>query len=73
MQRWLKMSKYLPQFGWDPIILTPDNPEIPIRDDKLEKEVPEGLKVIKKRIWEPYNLYRKLLGKKDEKIGQMQK
>lgn len=69
VQRWLKMSKYLPQFGWEPIIVTPSNPEIPIRDDMLETEVPDGLTVIKQPIWEPYDLYRKLLGKKDEKIG----
>ena len=24
VQRWLKFSKYLPEFGWEPIILTVD-------------------------------------------------
>lgn len=26
VQRWLKFSKYLPSFGWEPIIITPLNP-----------------------------------------------
>ena len=28
VQRWVKFSKYLPQFGWQPIIYTPENPEM---------------------------------------------
>ena len=27
VQRWVKFSKYLPQFGWQPVIYTPENPE----------------------------------------------
>lgn len=43
VQRALKFSKYLPQFGWQPIVLTADSPlGIPL-DPALE--VPEGIAV----------------------------
>ena len=29
VQRVLKFAKYLPQFGWQPIILTVENPDCP--------------------------------------------
>jgi hypothetical protein len=38
VQRWLKFSKYLPQFGWEPVILTidPDFATYPALDTSLE-------------------------------------
>lgn len=69
MQRWLKFTKYLPQFGWEPIIYTPDNPEFPVLDESLLKDVPEGVEILKQPIWEPYGWYKQFLGKKDKKIG----
>jgi len=64
VQRWLKFTKYLRDFGWEPIIYTPENPEFPSIDKSFEKDLPEGLTVIKTPIWEPYNVYRKLTRKK---------
>ena len=64
VQRWLKFTKYLRDFGWEPIIYTPENPEFPSIDKSFEKDLPEGLTVIKTPIWEPYNVYRKLTSKK---------
>jgi glycosyltransferase involved in cell wall biosynthesis len=70
VQRWLKFVKYLREFGWEPIVYTPSNPESPDDDTSLAKDIPEGVKVIKTEIWEPYNLYRKFTGaKKTEKIN----
>lgn len=69
VQRWLKFAKYLPEFGWEPIIYTPENPERPATDESLFKDISADLKVIKEPIWEPYTWYRRILGKKDEKIG----
>lgn len=63
VQRWLKFAKYLPQFGWQPVIYTPENPEYPSRDDSFEKDIPTDIKVVKTPIWEPYDIYRKLTGK----------
>ncbi|MES2568404.1 MAG: glycosyltransferase family 4 protein [Bacteroidota bacterium] len=64
VQRWLKFSKYFRKFGWEPVIYTPSNPDFPINDDTLLKDVPENLTVIKTRITEPYDVYRKIMGKK---------
>jgi glycosyltransferase involved in cell wall biosynthesis len=37
--RVLKFYKYLPEFGWEPIILTVENGDFPYIDDKLLEEV----------------------------------
>ena len=62
MQRWVKFSKYLRRFGWEPVIYTPKNPEQLAVDESLLKELPGDLTVLKRKIVEPYNLYRKLFG-----------
>ena len=54
VQRWLKFVKYLPQNGWQPIIYTPSNPDFPLRDESLMKDVPDECEVIRQPIWEPY-------------------
>lgn len=70
VQRWLKTVKYLREYGWEPIVYTPENPEAPALDNSLLKDIPEGVKVIKQPIWEPYSFYKKFLGlKKEEKIN----
>ncbi|MCL2597301.1 MAG: glycosyltransferase [Paludibacter sp.] len=69
VQRWVKTVKYLPQFGWQPIVYTPENPEYPSIDHSFERDLPENLQVIKTKIWEPYNIYRSLFGKKGEPIN----
>ncbi len=63
VQRWLKFAKYLPENGWEPIIFTPDNPEYPVIDQSLEKDINPKLKVLKHPIWEPYQLFKKLSGR----------
>ena len=69
VQRWLKFVKYLREFGWEPVIYTPENPESPALDDSLEKDIPIGTTVIKSPIWEPYSAYKKFVGRKnDDKI-----
>jgi hypothetical protein len=60
VQRWLKFAKYLPEFGWEPIIYTPENPSYPLVDETLLNEVPKHLKIIKTNIWEPYQIAEKL-------------
>lgn len=70
VQRWLKFVKYLRDFGWEPVVYTPSNPENPGEDESLLKDIPEGVTVLKTEIWEPYDLYRKFTGaKKSEKIN----
>lgn len=70
VQRWLKFVKYLQGFGWEPIVYTPENAEMPSLDNSLMKDIPEGIEILKTPIWEPYDAYKKLVGqKKDEKIN----
>ena len=71
VQRWLKFAKYLPEFGWKPIIYTPENPSYPLLDESLMKDVPEDLEIVKTKIWEPYQLAEKLnKSNKKFKAGQ---
>lgn len=63
MQRVLKFVKYLPEFGWKPIVLTVKDGDFPARDESLLKEVPADIAVHRTDIFEPYDLYRKLTGK----------
>ena len=59
VQRWLKFANYLPEFGWEPIIYTPENPSYPLVDDTLIKEVPKNVTIVKTNIWEPYQIAEK--------------
>ena len=64
VQRILKFVKYLPEFGWEPLVLTVEDGDFPARDESLLSEVPADIKVYRTKIFEPYNLYRSLTGKK---------
>lgn len=71
VQRWLKFAKYLPDFGWKPIIYTPENPSYPLLDESLMKDVPKNIEMVKTKIWEPYQLAEKLnKSNKKFKAGQ---
>ncbi len=67
VQRWLKFAKYLPQYGWEPVIYTPLNPEPNSMDEGLLKDVSPELKVVKRKILEPYSFYKVLTGKDKSK------
>ncbi len=69
VQRWLKFVKYLKDFGWEPIVYTAENGEMPVIDESLQKDIPANTTILKTKIWEPYNFYKKLLGKGNEKIN----
>jgi len=66
VQRWLKMSKYLPEFGIEPIIITvdPNYASYPQIDQSLLKEISPTIRVLKTKTREPFGLYKKLLRKK---------
>lgn len=63
VQRWVKFAKYLPAQGWLPVIYTPENPELTTIDKTLADEIPPEVEIVKTRIFEPYGIYRKLMGK----------
>lgn len=69
VQRWVKFTKYLRNFGCEPVIYTPENPEYPSVDNSFENDIPDDVQIIKKPIWEPYNIYRNLTGRKGERIN----
>ena len=71
VQRWLKMSKHLPEFGWQPVVYTTENAEYPIVDHSLEKDVVPEVEVIRRPIFEPYSFYKKFLGIKQEETVKM--
>lgn len=63
VQRVLKFVKYLPEFGWQPVVLTVKDADYPARDESLLAEIPRHTLVHRTKIFEPYQLYRKLTGK----------
>lgn len=66
VQRWLKFVKYLPSFGFQPYVFTPENPFVEIQDASLLKDVPVEAEIIKLPISEPYQLFQKLSGNKKQ-------
>jgi hypothetical protein len=66
VQRWLKFVKYLPEYGIEPIVYIPKNPEYPIIDNELLKEVPKHLQILKRPIREPYK-WASMLSRKQTK------
>ena len=69
VQRFLKFSKYLREFGWEPIILTVENGSYPSLDASLAKDIPEDLKIFKTKTFEPFQWYNILKGKKGKSTG----
>ncbi|MFH1936006.1 MAG: glycosyltransferase, partial [Bacteroidota bacterium] len=70
VQRWLKFVKYLRKFNWEPVLYIPENPEYPEVDNSLLKDIPDRITILRQPIWEPYNAYKKVIGKnKEEKIN----
>ena len=68
--RWLKFTKYLREFGWEPIVYTAENGEYPELDPANEKDIPKNSIVLKQPIWEPYQFYKRFTGqKKSEKVN----
>jgi hypothetical protein len=53
VQRVLKLVKYLPERGVQPTVLTAKDPSVPLQDLSLQRDVPEGLPVVRARTFEP--------------------
>src|SRR5690606_20628488 len=69
VQRWLKFVRYLRDFDIEPIVYIPENPNYPIMDESLVHEIPDGIKVYKRPIYEPYGFARLFSKKKTKKIS----
>ena len=61
VQRWLKFSKYLPDFGWEPIILTvdPEYAAYPVTDFSLKEDLPSSLRIYTTPAINYFGIYRK--------------
>lgn len=70
VQRWLNFVKYLPEFGVEPIVFVPENPDYPMEDASFLSEVPKDIKIIKQPIFEPYKLAAFLSSKKTKQISK---
>ena len=66
VQRVLKFAKYLPQFGWKPIILTVQNGEYPAYDESLFDDIPPECKVYRTPSIEPFAMYKRFTGMKED-------
>ncbi len=70
VQRWLKFVKYMREFGFEPVVYTAENGEMPVIDESLAKDIPQGMTILKTPIWEPYTFYKRFIGrKKEDKIN----
>ena len=69
VQRWLKFVKYLPDFGFQPIVYIPENPSYPIIDEKLLSEVSNETIILTNKIVEPYQWASFLSKNKTKKIS----
>ena len=70
VQRTLKLSKYMPDFGWTPTVVTVDagDAAYPSEDPTLLAEVPPELDVRRTRAWDPYAAYARLLGTEKKNV-----
>ena len=61
VQRWVKFAKYLPEYGWEPVILTvdPRNAAYPVTDNSLNAEIPSSLKIFKTPATDYFAVYNK--------------
>lgn len=70
VQRWLKFAKYLPQLGWEPVVVSPENADYPTVDTSLLNDIAPEVTELKVPIWEPYQLFKVVSGKKKhEKVN----
>jgi len=54
--RILKFCKYLPEFGYHPVILTPSAPNVMARDEGLHAQVAADIPVYRTPSWEPFRV-----------------
>lgn len=69
VQRWLKFVKYFREFGIEPIVFVPENPNYPLIDNDLLNEIPSQIEIIKHPIKEPYRLAKLFSKKKTKQIS----
>ena len=60
VQRWLKFARYMPSFGWEPVILTvdPRYAAYSAMDDSLTGDIPPGIRIIATKATNYFSIYR---------------
>ena len=56
VQRWLKLTKYLCKHNYKPVIYTPKNGIVPLKDTSLLEDVSSELTILKLKIFEPQRI-----------------
>ena len=69
VQRWLKFVKYFREFGIEPHVYIPENPDYPLTDKTLVEEISGDPVIVKHKIFEPYAFARLFSKKHTEKIS----
>ncbi|MDD3860090.1 MAG: glycosyl transferase family 1, partial [Bacteroidales bacterium] len=64
VHRCLKFVKYLRDFGWEPIVYAPLDAQYPYCDETNFKHIPENITILKHKIFEPFDIFKKLSGRK---------
>ncbi|MDD3741819.1 MAG: glycosyl transferase family 1, partial [Bacteroidales bacterium] len=64
VHRCLKFVKYLRDFGWEPIVYAPLDAQYPYFDETNFKHIPENITILKHKIFEPFDIFKKLSGRK---------
>jgi glycosyltransferase involved in cell wall biosynthesis len=64
----LKFVKYLPEFGYEPTVVTVENGSYPATDESLLEDIPNGTRVIHTKTREPFEIYNLLRGKKGKSV-----
>ena len=70
VQRVLKYCKYLPKYGWEPIILTVSGGDFPVLDESLKSEV-KNLKIFRSKPLSLHKVFNSLIGKKNTPTFQL--
>ena len=65
-----KFAKYLPEFGWHPIILTVESGQFSATDTTYLEDIPALAKIYKTKSIEPHTGYKKLTGIKSNEVPE---
>ncbi|GAA0733523.1 glycosyltransferase [Clostridium oceanicum] len=68
-QRSLKFTKYLPEFNWEPIVVTVKDTSLYMNDDSLKEDIPENLKVVRMEEINQQDYLADIVNKMSEKFS----
>lgn len=69
VQRWLKFVTYFKEFGIEPVMYVPENPNYPLTDESFVDQVPTDVEILKHPIREPYRWARLISRKKTKQMS----